>query len=430
MIDKIQQYLKSKTDCYEIYYEDADKLKIYINKNKIDFATESRTEGVTVRVCKDKKLGMATTTNLSKYKECIDSALKIAKLNNNDGKFINFQSKLKASNAKGYNQKLLNQSAEELNIYLKDFISNIKKKDKNILLSDGAYSRYVGNARIINSEGVDAEKKSASNQIVDELILKDESIWAFDESKLPLNPKTVDEHADRLLSMLNSKKTKTEDIQLIFHPEALQSLMSHAFAYSVSAENVQNNRSFFTGKLNQQVFDKKITIRDNGTEKDLMGTEPFDDEGTPSQNTGLIANGMLNNVLHNTYTASQENAKSTGNCARSPGMIPSISTTNLIMEKGAKSFDKMLSEVKKGIYVRNLMGVHTMSEVTGEFSLGATEAHLIENGKIKHALKDTMIAGNFFDLMKDITLIENKLSHAGSGFYLPHVLSPKIKVIG
>lgn len=430
MIDKAHSYLKTKADCYEVYYDDTSKLRINIKRDIPDFALGGETSGMSVKVFMDGRIGSSSTTNLSRYKECVDGAIKNAKLNEKDKKFRRFQKKLKIPNVKGYSQKLLDQTSDEVKKYLKDFMSNVKSVEPRACVGEGSYTKSVRNIRVINSEGVDIKKKTAVNWISDELIVDDISMCSFDESKLPLEPSVALEHAKRLVSLRNRKKPETKDMQLLIHPNALSNIMSQAFAYSINAENVQNKRSFLAGKLNNRVFDKKMSIVDSAIKKDLIGSEPFDDEGTPSQSTPVVKNGVLKNYLYNTYAAFSENKKSTGNCARNLNMPPTICTTNVIFEKGKSSFERMMPEVSEGIYVKSLLGAHTMNEMTGEFSVGASEAHIIRKGEVLHAVKDTMIAGNFFDIMKEVVLIENKLYHGGSGYYLPHILFPKIKVIG
>ena len=71
-----------------------------------------------------------------------------------------------------------------------------------------------------------------------------------------------------------------------------------------------------------------------------------------------------------------------------------------------------------------------MDSQTGLFSLGVTEGHIIEEGRIKYAVKDIMVSGNIFDLLRNVEKISNKIEHVGNGEYMPHMLFNKIKVIG
>jgi PmbA protein len=103
---------------------------------------------------------------------------------------------------------------------------------------------------------------------------------------------------------------------------------------------------------------------------------------------------------------------------------------NVVVAKGKGD---VLHSVKKGLYVRSLLGVHTMNEATGDFSLGIVEGFYVEDGEVKHAVKDAMVAGNFFDMMNNVQELGAKLEHSldiSGGCYMPEMLFEKLKVVG
>ncbi len=130
--------------------------------------------------------------------------------------------------------------------------------------------------------------------------------------------------------------------------------------------------------------------------------------------------------MYDSYNAYYVKKKSTSNCVRGYNSTPSICISNLIINKGNSK--DIFKEIKEGVFIRNLIGAHTMDATTGDFSLGIAEGHYVKNGEIE-PIKDAMIAGNFFKLMKDIKVMSNKLEH-NAGYYSPMVLFNDIKVIG
>ena len=93
------------------------------------------------------------------------------------------------------------------------------------------------------------------------------------------------------------------------------------------------------------------------------------------------------------------------------------------MRPGTKN--DLFSECGKAIYARGLLGVHTMNEATGDFSLGVQEGHLIKNGKVVCPLKGVVIGGNFFKIMNDVTAMSKKLEnvpHSGCSYLVPYAL--------
>jgi PmbA protein len=236
-------------------------------------------------------------------------------------------------------------------------------------------------------------------------------------------------HAQRLLGLLNKKQMDTCNIPLILHPEALSSLFSQSYVFSVSGENLFLKKSKF--KIGEKVFDDKITITDDALTKGLFCTRPFDKEGTKSQKFNVIENGVFKNALYDNYYGKLVGKKSTGNAQRSVVSLPSILPNNIVIKAG--NVKDVLNDVDKAIYVRGMLGVHTMNEATGDFSVGVMEGHYVEKGKLKYAVKDTMIAGNFFDLMNNVVSVGKKIEHSldvSGGCYMPEILFKNVKVIG
>ena len=430
MIEEIKNYLKTKTDQFEIYYSENKSIQGNVNKAEIDNFVESHESGLGIRVVKNKKLGFATTTNLKNFKQCCDNAIKIANINDKDNDFVSFVSGSKHKPENDINKELLNWNIGDIQTYLKECLKITK--NNGIKCTSAIYQKTSNNRKIVNSEGVDVEVNSCFNSFGFEMFnIKDgTSHYGGYESKNLLGFFELKKHIERLRSMKNKNTPKTCNVQLLLHPEALSELISNALINNLIATNVQNKRSVFVGKINKIIFDKKLTIIDDATNKKYNYSRKFDSEGTATKELTLIKNGRLKSFFHNSYTAHKENKKSTGHASRSYSSIPTISSSNVIMQNGNKDINKLISNIKNGIYIKSLMGLHTMNSQTGDFSLGTPEAHFIKNGEIKYAVKDTMIAGNVFNLLKNIDEIGKEVVYAGGGYYLPNVLFSDIKVIG
>lgn len=257
------------------------------------------------------------------------------------------------------------------------------------------------------------------------------TISGMDIDTKPLTPDFARRDAKRLLALANKKPVKTMDCEAILHPEALASLLHAAFIPNVNAENTQQKKSILIGKLNKSIMSDKISILDDATTKGLLATRSFDCEGTPSQRNVIVQRGTLKTFLHNNYTARKEGKKSTGNAARIGTSLPSVGENNLVIEPGTEK--DLTQDIRKGIYVRELLGVHTMNTLTGDFSLGLLEGSYIEKGKTKHTLQNAMISGNIYDMLKKVAAVGDRTIHACSGngaYYLPEIRFEKIKLIG
>ena len=432
-LNSIISYIKSKgVDQYELFFEEKKKFQFILERGKKDFASQGDIRSLGIRVAIGKKIGFSSTLNIPHYKECVDQAIKIAKLNRSDENFKRFAyDKGKGNSSLGYDKKLLDFSIEDINDLVDNYFKNINNIGKSIKIVAGEYERVISDITIINSEGINVVKKEATNNFYGELLDgKDNVYGGVHASKLPIKPDVATSDLKRLFSMRNKSQPVTKDRQLLLHPEALVDLISYPFMFSVSADNVQLKKSFFTGKLNKILFDKKISIFDDATAKNLLCSRPYDDEGIVSRKNNLVVNGVLKSFLYDTHSAYYENKKSTGNAFRGYNSSPSIHSNNILMKTGNKSEEKIISSIDNGIYVKDFIGAHTMDETTGEFSLGIAEGFVIENGEIKYPVKDVMIGANFYKLLANVEAISNKLIDTNKGYYLPVVLCGDVKVTG
>lgn len=428
-MNKIVSYAKPKADMFEVYFVEAEDLNADIRKNNVSFLSSGDSIGFSVRVVKDGRIGISYTNDVKKYKECVERALKIAKLSRKDKHFVSFARKSKITKVKNYSKKL--KEFEDISSFNKRFLSHLGSVDKSIVLSEGSYLKTDRKVSVINSEGVDVRMRELDNAFSYIISIRKNGLHEMADgdahSKDVLDPSIANKGAERLISILNKKKVESGEMKIILKPSALSALFDNAFSFAVNGENVLQKKSIFTNNLNEEVMDKKLSLVDNATRPMLVNTREADDEGVASRKTVIVKDGVLKNFLYNTYYANMAKKESTGNGFRSVASPPSISPTNLIFD--GKGKQDLIKEMDKGIVINKLLGIHTMNHATGDFSLSIDEGHYVEKGEIKHAVKDTMIAGNFFELIKEVSMIGNDIYWLASGTYIPSMMFPKVKVI-
>jgi len=199
-------------------------------------------------------------------------------------------------------------------------------------------------------------------------------------------------------------------------------------ASSFSAFSVQKNISLLKDRKKQKIFSDILNICDDGTLAGGIATSSFDDEGTPTQKTPLIANGVLENYLYDIYTAGIDASVSTGNAARGYSGVPEPAPSNIFILPGSITFETLLKEMDKGIYITETMGMHNADPVSGEFSVGIN-GFMVENGEIKYPVHGVTIAGNIMDLFNNIAGLADDLKfYANSGS--PSILINNLSVAG
>lgn len=225
--------------------------------------------------------------------------------------------------------------------------------------------------------------------------------------------------ARRAVRRLGARRVETQKVPVIFDPRTARSLLGCVFE-AANGESIYRHASFLAGKLGQKIASGNLTVIDDGTLPGLFGSQPFDDEGVPTRRTVIVENGILRNYLLNTYTARKLRMKTTGNASRGITGNASIGHGNLFIEKGSRSAEEIISGVKNGFYVTELMGFG-VNIVTGDYSHGASGLW-IRDGELAYPVSEVTIAGNLNQMLLDMEEIGSDLEFRGS------TASPTIRI--
>ena len=187
-------------------------------------------------------------------------------------------------------------------------------------------------------------------------------------------------------------------------------LLHEAIGHGLEGDFNRKGTSAFAGLLGKQVAAKGVTVVDDGTIPNRRGSISIDDEGTPSSYNTLIENGILVGYIQDRLNARLMGMRATGNGRReSFACQPLPRMTNTYMLAGDASHEDIISSVKRGIYTAHLGGGQ-VDITSGKFVFSASEAYLIENGKITSPLKGVTLIGNGSDCLTKIRAVGNDLS--------------------
>ncbi|PMH39876.1 metalloprotease TldD [Vibrio sp. 10N.286.49.B3] len=187
-------------------------------------------------------------------------------------------------------------------------------------------------------------------------------------------------------------------------------LLHEAVGHGLEGDFNRKGSSVFSGKIGEQVTSDLCTIVDDGTLKDLRGSLNVDDEGVSGQYNTLIENGVLKGYMQDKLNARLMGVAPTGNGRReSYAHLPMPRMTNTYMLPGQHSPEEIISTVKKGLYAPNFGGGQ-VDITSGKFVFSASEAYLIEDGKITRPVKGATLIGSGIEAMQQISMVGNDLS--------------------
>ena len=426
----------------EAYVYEGQATNIGIELAQISKSNQIIDRGIGVRVAVSKAVGFAYTNIVNDpntIENIVNRALSAAKASKPDPDWKGFtQKKTYATTLeKTFDSKIVDLGADELVNIASTMLDSAVQVDKKVFPAEGGIGNaYISNA-VANSNGVSGFDKGTVIECSLATLAKDGNTvtpicFEFNAARTyDIDPAWVGKEAAKLaVSALKTKPIETKTTKLILTQFALQDLLSYTLVGAVKADSVQRGQSPFKGKIGEKVASENLTIIDDGLYPSGMRTWLFDGEGVPHQKTPIIQKGVLRNFLYDNYSAKKDGKESTGNAARAGYLsTPGIDTTNFHIMPGTKTSDEMLKEVDDGLIIYYLQGAHSSNPVSGEFSVVATPAWKIKHGEITHASRGVMLAGNIFEVLKNISVIASNERQMGQ-LIAPWIQVENVRVIG
>ncbi|HZT88458.1 MAG TPA: metalloprotease TldD [Stellaceae bacterium] len=220
----------------------------------------------------------------------------------------------------------------------------------------------------------------------------------------------VDEALRQALVNLGSVPAPAGEMTVVLGPGWPGVMLHEAVGHGLEGDFNRKKTSAFSGLVGERVAAPGVTVVDDGTIPDRRGSLTIDDEGTPSAYNVLIEDGILKGYMHDRLNARLLGARPTGNGRReSFAHAPLPRMTNTYMLAGTEDPQAIIASVKRGLYAVNFGG-GSVDITSGKFVFSASEAYLIEDGRIGPAVKGATLIGNGPDALTKITMIGNDLA--------------------
>ena len=430
LAEKAQKAIENNCDAYEIYIDETKLIELDSKQDELNFAKEEIDLGLGIRVIKDNKIGFAFTSNLEKIVETANQAVENTKLNKTDENYAFSETGKVRDVKKVYDNKFNDLNLDESVEVLKTVISTAT--DSGCDVTGSGFSASEGRSLIINSNDVSIENEGTGFGIgLSVTIQKDGKIATAYNSQSSRffdidGEKLANEVCDLAKNSLETKPIETNDYDVVLDYYAATGLLQ-TFIGAFDGENVRRGRSILKDKIGMEIANPTLSIIDNPLLEKGMYSTKCDGEGSVSQKTDLIKEGVLNSFIYDIYTANKQNVETTSNGFRGSYITtPMISPSNLEFK-----FSEMkdLSEVDKGVLTTSVLGAHTANPISGDFSVEASNAFKIENGELTDPVEKAMISGNIFEIMKKVEGLNSEIKQYGS-FIIPKLLVHDLRVVG
>ena len=331
-----------------------------------------------------------------------------------------------------YSEALEGVSAQEKIALAMEIDARMQEADARIKPDDTVVSTSASTFAMKNSLGLDLSHRSNMIYAFTSGLAKDgeraatgfKLHWGYGADAI--RPEALaKECQEDALSQLYAGRMKSGKTPVVIKGSAMADLLS-TFCGIFSAENAQKGMSLLAGKEGEVIASKHVTLTDDPLMPWGLASGPFDREGAATFKKNVIENGVLRTLLHNRKTARKAGLKTTGNAAGGGQVGPS----NFFFAPGEKTEDELLLQMGDGLYLTEVTGLHAGANgVSGDFSL-LSRGFEVKEGKKARAVEQFTVAGNFYQLMKDILAVGKELKFEGSPIASPAVLVKEISVAG
>jgi len=315
----------------------------------------------------------------------------------------------------------------------KELIARIRGHTPDILC-DVQVTKGTSSISLNNSQGGEGRYDSSFFGLsLEGILVRDTDMLFVGDSESSCRfSDNIDDLAGRVIWQLEMAKKKaavsTKLLPIIFTPHGVASALLSPLVLAFNGKAVLEGASPLKDKRGEQVFDKKLSLWDDATIAYGVGSYPFDDEGVSSQRLSLVANGVVTNFLYDLQTAALAGTQSTGNGQRVGGGFPSPAISSLILSGGDVSFQAMVEDMKEGLIVEQLMGADQGNLLGGDFGGNVLLGYRVENGEIVGRVKDTMIAGNVYQVLKELLGIGQEARWVGGILQTPPLYCSNVSV--
>ncbi len=424
--------LKKQAEQVEVLSLVNEKTTVEYEANHLKTCTVAETKGTAVRVIRKGQLGFAASSDSSAMDKLAANALESAAYG--DKAPFSFPEPRPGPIVRTFDKAVADLPIArlvEIGREMLDLILPVEAEARcNISMERSLFS-----ASIRNQKGLDVSFETSPLSISLEIdrIDADDVLILFDQVGTTVWQDNYLDLTRRLVENLKKARTITSikpgKMPVLFAPTGMLAI-GMPLSQGLNGKDVYKGTSPMAGKIGERLFNEKITISDDGTLDGKFASASYDDEGVPRRRNLLIEKGVLKGFIYDLKTAAQSGVESTGNASRSLFNPPVPSFSNLVIQPGETPLEDILAGIDEGILVENVLGLGQGNTISGAFSNPLALAFKIEKGEIIGRVKDLSIAGNIYDLLKDITAVSKEAQWVYSTFYAPYVLVPEMNVAG
>ena len=419
----VDQARNAGADVAEVSVDSGWQLSARVRLGKTELLEEAGTRSVALRVIRDQRVSVTTTSDLSAtgIDRCVSDALLLAELSEPDELAGPVEVAHLCSpphpDLHLYDDALAALTADDAIEWARAAEQAALQADPRLKLSEGAtFSRSAGSSTLVLSSGFVGTVRGTRawlevNPVAEDTEGKRRQASYFTAhrhlAELESATDVGREAARRTLAKLGARRLDTCEAPVVFEPDAARSILD-AFAECVLGGAIWRQASYLVGREGDRVATNLVTIVDDPVLAAGPHSRPFDGEGMLSRRNVVVDGGILRTFLLDAYAARKLGRPPTGNATRVGGSI-SAATSNFFLAAGARSQEDIVASTPKGLYVTEMMGFG-FNPLTGDFSRGAS-GFWIEDGELAFPVSEVTISSNLDSMFRAVDAVGSDLRH-------------------
>ena len=415
----------------EVFMVSSEEIPVQFEADRLKYIQTKQSSSLALRIIRQGRIGYSVTTELSDSQRLVNDAVETAQFGM-PAKF-EFPCPVSYPRVDVFDPDVESVSIEKMVQLGEELITMVKDYNPEVVCEAGV-TKSIASVRIINSRGGQANYRISTFSLgIEGSLIRGTDMLFVGESVSSCRPilgsKAV---AETIIQQLEWAKNRasvlSQPLPVIFTPDGVASALVPSLMMAFNGKTVLEGASPIGNRLGQQVFDKNLWLWDDPTIAYRPESRPCDDEGIPSQCTPLIEQGVVANFIYDLQTAALAHTRSTGNGTRGRGRLPAPSPSAFVIAPGNTTFNEMVDDIKEGLIIEQLMGAEQGNILSGDFSGNVLLGYKVESGKIVGRVKDTMVSGNIYQVLKQIEAIGSEPKWVGGFLNTPPLYCPSLSV--
>lgn len=409
-------------DAAEVFYVHHRDEPVLFEANRLKAVETRESSGVALRIIKDGRMGLSSTSDLKNAGSLVENTLEIVPFG--PEAHLGFPSLRNFPPVDVYDAGTESVPVDKMVGLGHSVIDRLREHSPEILC-DATVSKGVTTVTLLNSRGGYATyTKSIFSMFVHGTIVEGTDMLFVLDGKSSCRPlDDASEIVEAIRGQLEWSRVVAPApvgrVPVVFTPRGMAGALLTPLLSGFNGRTVLQGASPLVGKLGERLLDERFSMWDEPTFPYAPGSRMCDDEGVASRRLPLVEKGAIASFLYDLQTAAQAGGESTGSAHRGLSSLPSPGSSVIMVGEGDTSYEDMIKDMKVGLVVERFLGAGQSNVLGGAFNANVLLGYRVEDGSVSGRVKNTVISGNVYEVLRNIEAIERESHWVGGSLKVP-----------